>query len=67
MRSFPENQLDSLFYMYSSVVKEENQYQKAWFLEKISLEKYQASSFRQILPGEGNMDGFYYAWVDKQH
>lgn len=56
-----------LVYSTCTIVKEENQYQKAWFLEKISMEKYQASSFRQILPGEGNMDGFYYAWVDKQH
>ncbi len=63
-----------LVYVTCSVFKQENQDQIAWFLsEQKDAEELKISSpwgrntafGKQILPGEGGMDGFYYACLHK--
>ena len=57
-----------LVYSTCTVLKEENQHQIQWFLEETPTARSstsQAWNSRQILPGEANMDGFYYACIEK--
>lgn len=57
-----------LLYATCTIVKEENQRQIRRFVTGVPAVRQEASdarTTRQILPGEANMDGFYYAWVDK--
>ena len=57
-----------LLYSTCTISKEENQQQIQRFREEVSADcrpVQTARSTRQILPGEANMDGFYYAWVEK--
>jgi len=57
-----------LVYSTCTILKEENQHQIQWFLEETPTARpptSQAWSSRQILPGEVNMDGFYYACIEK--
>ena len=57
-----------LVYSTCTILKEENQHQIRWFLEETPtarLPTSQAWNSRQILPGEANMDGFYYACIEK--
>jgi len=57
-----------LVYSTCTILKEENQHQIQWFLEETPTARSptsQAWNSRQILPGEANMDGFYYACIEK--
>ena len=57
-----------LLYSTCTISKEENQHQIQRFREEtpaVSRPVSTAGTTRQILPGEANMDGFYYAWVEK--
>ena len=57
-----------LLYSTCTTSRDENQEQIQLFIEEapaIHRPVATIGSSRQILPGEANMDGFYYAWVEK--
>lgn len=56
-----------LLYATCTILKEENQHQIRRFLDETPAARggEPQPSTRQIMPGEANMDGFYYACVDK--
>ncbi len=57
-----------LLYATCTVLKNENHYQIERFLRETPDARAIRQKFeRQIMPGEANMDGFYYASIEKKH